>query len=921
MGSWGDNTARRADRMPSIRAKASMNKQPGPPTTDDVVRNAMMNDLGTIRINELPLDDTQNPRAIPPRPRRPPVITEPSEALNGYIDMAENGINDAEAMAVRDLDDLGGPSHRPTAGAARNHVAAVRCPTLSSSGMQTSPNGILIPPGAVVHRFARGNAPSAQASEQPLPPHLRVKKKMETPLASKSSPENGESVEVTKPVTTDIFEISHAREIKVRLPPTVSPMELRKDQGVHNQSQKIQSSVNTVKHDHTSGSNGSNDDEVLIFWTGSCKTWVPDEGKDCDATIDLKIINAPVGTKGQALFFITLPGGAVKKHNMSSYVLEITRNNLCAIKFSNPDGRYRLKFQDEATATYFNSRAELLQKVTGYLDDVAAAGGIGVEVSSATEQNGAREKQLSCNISATAAPAESSAGISKQPKAAIETNKSQATAKDNEHFPKKLKDSTDIITDAFNNLSLNNVKDADMYKANRQRVSYSAEELLKKRSSARAPAGITDVEIPLNRQDKQPRNASSTQDVLERDHQSKKSPTIHDSVKVKDWIAGKRPQSKTEGSSQVPMPGLSEAVQYQKAAAAITKSSTQASERPLSEKKPVNVVTDKDGTAVDGTPEKNDKGSAKDKTQMAATATGNNPSTSKSTDADASIEHETDVDQATTVVEDSISAEPKNPDNRAADSDASSDSAVGLQPSSKDEHPSTITINPNDQTKMENTAPSFNSEVPAPDATIVTDEQGSSAKETPAMFTEVPGQTVPAASPIATPTTSFAVHTNIPSGVQGQCGPGMQAVMPVPHLASQQTPSPLLATPHMAQPHVTYTPQMDAHSMIPGLQCPPAGIIHSVSITYHISYPGQPNGQPLNAGQENAGTIHHVTDLTGQQTGRAFSPNAQVFQPQRQPSQRGSGQNRMRRGLDGSIFATGNSGAKHAGSFTGARSE
>ncbi|KAK2065584.1 hypothetical protein LY76DRAFT_667771 [Colletotrichum caudatum] len=925
MGSWGDNTARRADRMPTMRAQVSTNKQL---CTDDLVKNAMMNDLGTIRIKELPLDDTPNSRYVPLRPRRPPVITENSEALNGYRAMAEKGIDDAEAMAVRDLDDLGGPSvYRPTSGPSKNFTAEARRSTPSLQGMQTSRNGIVLPPGAVVHRFNQekgvmenssavssnpvavagpqpGSVVGSQAAKKLLPPHLRTKK-IETPLSNKPGPENGISLKAAKPVTADIPTDSHAREMAVFLPNPVTPKELHKE---------VQSSVThvkTSKHDHTSDSSGSMDNGVVIYWNGLCKTWVPAQGKDCVVTIDLKVIDAAVGTDGQSLFIMTLPEVFIKKHNMSFYILEIAKSNLCVVKFANPgngveEGRYRLKFKDEKTAKSFQVRAEKLKNVMRYLSDVAAANdGVGGGASSATEQ--AQEQPRLCDLSITATSAEDSSDVLQEPKA-TENTKSSAKAKGNEHALKESRASTDVITNALNSLSLNEIKSADMYKANRQRVCYTAEELLEQRASAQAPHGITDVKIPLSRKDKQPRNTSLTQDVLERDRLSIKPLTVHDSAKLKDWIAGKWPQSNTEESSQISMPGLYEAVQYQKAAATTAEPSAQGSKRLASENKPVNVVVDKNEIKADGTPKENDKGGAIDEAQMAATVTGTIPTTPKSADAGVSINPDISVEQAAPVVEASICDDPKESDGQAADSDASSDSAVEFQPPSKDERSSTIVIDQDDQTKKDNTAPSFDAEAPA--ASVVADEQDSSAKETSPM--EVSKQTVPTVPSTSTPMTSFAVHPNMISGIQGQRGEGTATAVP----------SPLLATPHKNQPHVAYMPQMDVDSMVSGFQCPPAGIVTSVSVTYHISYPGQPNGQFLNAGQENVHAVHSVTDLIGQQTGRAFSPNAQVFHPQSQcqSPQRSPGQNRKRRGLESSIFATGYSSAKHASSFPGAPS-
>ncbi|CCF36629.1 hypothetical protein CH063_01532 [Colletotrichum higginsianum] len=109
--------------MPSLRVQTNALRQSGPDVdaADEAIKRGMMADLGTVRIDELPLDDTPNPRAIPPRPRRIVRATEHT--------MAKNGIDDAEAMTVKDLNDLGGPSvHRPIAGPSRDFIAEHRRP-------------------------------------------------------------------------------------------------------------------------------------------------------------------------------------------------------------------------------------------------------------------------------------------------------------------------------------------------------------------------------------------------------------------------------------------------------------------------------------------------------------------------------------------------------------------------------------------------------------------------------------------------------------------------------------------------------------------------------------------------------------------------------------------------------------------------
>ncbi|GKT60539.1 hypothetical protein ColTof4_00667 [Colletotrichum tofieldiae] len=942
--------------MPSLRAQANTSRQPSSYTTEDSVKRAMMDDLGTIRIDELPLDDTPNPRAIPPRPRRTPIITEKSEALNGYLAMAEKGIDDAEAMAVRDLHDLGGPSiYRPTAGPTKSFVAENRPPPSSFHGMQTSQHGILLPPGAVVHRFTSskgvsenapadsknpgvvtgpqsGNATAADASKKHLPPHLRMKKKTETPLSDQPSSGNEASTEVSKPTTTNDSAVSQAKEKMIPLHTLAASDELPQCQGAVNESQKGQYTAphpNTVKHDHTSEQDVS-EDEVVIYWAGSCKTWVPEQGKDCMVMIDLKIINTAENIEGQSLFVMTLPEVFVKRHSMRSYLLEFQKTHNCVIKFINPDtglheGRYSLKFEDMSTATEFQHRAALLQKVMGFLSDVAAANNETiVEAGHAPEKTTAQEQSHRPEASVTEPPVKDSMDIPQaknESKTMIEESK--PSAKTEANAPKESKDTTDIMTDAFNNLSLNKVKGADMYKANRQRVQYSAEELLERRSSAEAPSGITEVKIPLNRKIKQPTNPPSTQDSLKGNYQVVKLPSNHDSAKLKDWVAGKKIHSKTEGAFQISMPGLSEAVRYQKAIAITAESSAQARKEPSSENKLDKVIADKKENDIDDSRSENGAGNAEvnvgtekmDMTKIDADLTA-----SKSKDANTKVGPEVAIVKATPAGESAISVQSNKSDDGAAGSSASNDSAVGFQPSSKNERPSTIAIDQNDQKTICDTVPPSDMTLPAPAPATVADKQDGVAKQAPAVVVKASTQSVPMMAPITTPAAPFAVHPNPRYGFHGYNGQAMSPPTSMTQLASPQMSSPLVATPPTTQPYVTYTPQMQAHSIIPGLQqYPPAGIVHAMTVTYHISHPGPSDGPILNPGQGHMPAIRHVTDFNG----RALSPGAQVFHPQFQGQvpQRNPSQNRMRRGLESSIFATGHSGAKHAGSFTGASSE
>ncbi|OHW94419.1 hypothetical protein CSPAE12_06787 [Colletotrichum incanum] len=616
---------------------------------------------------------------------------------------------------------------------------------------------------------------------------------------------------------------------------------------------------------------------------------------------------------------MTLPEVFVKRHSMRSYLLEFQKTHICVVKFVNPDtgvqeGRYSLKFEDMPTATEFQHRAALLQKVMGFLSDVAAANNdMIVEAGHAPEKTTVQEQPHRSKSSVTQASVKNSTE-NPQTKNELKTNteESKPLAKTEASVPNRLKDITDVMADAFNNLSLNKVKDADMYKANRQRVQYSAEELLERRSSAEAPSGITDVKIPLNRQDK-----------LKGNYQAVTLPSIHDSFKLKDWMAGKKIHSKTEGGSQISMPGLSEAVRYQKAVAIAAESSAQASKESGSENKLDKVIADKKGNNIDNSPKENGTGNVKvnagtERTDM--TEIGADPTASKSTDANANVEPEVAVVQAAPAGEAAISIQSNKSDDGAMGSNASSDSAVGFQPS-KNEPPSTLAIDQNDQKTIHDTALIFDKTVPAPAPATIADNKDGVAKETPsAVVAEASAQSVLKMAPITTPAAPSAVNPSLLYEGHDISGQEMTPLMPMTQLASQQMSSPRVATPHMAHSHVAYAPQMQAHSMIPGLQqYPPAVIVHAVTVTYHISHPGPSDEPRLNPGQGHMPAIHHVTDFNG----RAFSPGAQVFHPQSQGKvpQCNPGENRMRRGLESSIFATGHSGAKHAGSFTGASSK
>ncbi|KAF6844853.1 hypothetical protein CMUS01_00650, partial [Colletotrichum musicola] len=134
----------------------------------------------------------------------------------------------------------------------------------------------------------------------------------------------------------------------------------------------------------------------------------------------------------------------------------------------------------------------------------------------------------------------------------------------------------------------------------------------------------------------------------------------------------------------------------------------------------------------------------------------------------------------------------------------------------------------------------------------------------------------------------------------GNYDPSPNEGMPPP-IATPKTVPLQMASPQMAMPY-TIPPQVI--QAMHAQHLPNGSVLHAISVTYHISQPVPPV-QP-----------DTEKDLApAPPPSRPFSPDAQVFQPQQNGVSQAGG-SRPRRGLGSSIFATGFTEAKLAGSFT-----
>ncbi|KAK1452486.1 hypothetical protein CCUS01_10963 [Colletotrichum cuscutae] len=862
MGSWGTDTDRKADKMPSHRLQAASSSL----TNEELVQRAMMvsdcfciwnsfilcvtdiekADLGMDRINELPLDDTPKRHVVPPRARRAPVNVENTEALNGYRALAETGMDDAEAMAAMQLPDLGGSNvYRPTlaAGPAR-HLPETRRPNVANfQGMQTSQNGIVMPPGSQIHRYpstraagelranVQGNrvtpttpstarpaaigsittrTGSTEATNMPLPPHLRAKSTQNLPVATP-----GTAISASTPTP------NAASSVKGK---------------------EKETSEESTKQPHLTDKNNSE-----VHWASHCKAQA--QGKEHDAVLKLKTIKSDEHPNGRVVCIIVCPGIFDQAHSMNDYALDFHKNHLCIVSFGasalGPSMRYSLKFDDSETAADFVQRADMLQKVMKYLREMAAS-------------------QDEVDTGAVA-PVESAA-----PEAARPT---QTAVQATEVVPMKKDHGEEDLTDAFSNLKLTNVKGSPMYTADRPPwVQYSPEQLLERRSSAEVPAGIKDVKIPL---EKDSRSVfSKLPPHLQQNQKVRASQPNNEAAKAMEWISG-TPQTQigTGGVSQVSMPGLSEAVNHHKAVASTAQFSS-GLQMPRKE-------------STEGNLEKNTDSKAENK-ENSAVKPENTEAPKTKIDIDIEIQGQVDCSVAKKSI-DSIQAHVEDtakehvPNGTAKESTDPVDAGVSTEGEHAHVQNASQNVLPKEHPISSKTAGSDKGDA-------MSDASHDSAVEFEAPVKAEPDVTAPAPTPVQSPEAAAAVPFN-PTGFV------MPAGIPTPQMAPGQV--------HYA---TQMQPQMHPQAMISGMY--PSGVVHAVTVTYHISYPDSGAGIGMN------GPVH--------QNGGAFSPNAEPFQPcghGQVPPQQGGDQPRTRRGLGGSMFATGYSAAKFPGSFTGAAAE
>ncbi|KAL2873980.1 hypothetical protein SGCOL_010851 [Colletotrichum sp. CLE4] len=842
MGSWGVD--RKADKMPTLRVQATSQSL----SNEELVQRAMMADLGMDRINELPLDDTPKGRVIPPRARRAPVNVENTEALNGYRALAETGMDDAEAMAARQLPTLGGLNvNRPTLGAgpARNLSENRRSNTANLQGMQTSQNGILMPPGSQLYRFhlkvvgepgakTTGNnitpdapstakpatagsstarvEPTAGASK-PLPPHLRTKSNQSLPVVAPST-----AIKAPTPASDNTSSVKG----KEKKP-----------------------SEDTTKQPQLTDKKSSDS-----YWTGRCKAQV--QGKDHDVLIEMKTITSDEHPSGHAICVVACPGVFNETHSMTDYTLDFHKNHLCIVSFGASGlgfpTRYSLKFDDSETAADFVQRADMLQRVISYLREMAAS-----------------QDEVDMGTVAPVEPAD--------PKAAPPT---KAIVKVTEAVRMKKDHSEEDLTDAFSNLKLTNVKDSPMYTTDRPpRVQYSSEQLFERRSSAEAPAGIKDVKIPL---EKDSRNGVRLPPHLQ---QPRASQSIRDTQKAINWMSRTRQtQTSTDSVSKFSMPGLSEAISHHKTVAITAQSPAKSARAQMPSKESTEIRLEKNTDSKEEN--KTDSGVKLEAIEA--------PQTKIDIDFDSQMQVVSSIPKASI---DSIQA-PGDDAARGVAPDETiieSTNPVVTGAATEIEHAHVQNAS-QDVLPKEPPIPSKTAESDNRDA--MSNASNDSAVEFEAPVKAEPDVTTPAPAPVNIPETAPAAQPN-PTGYSTPSG------IPVPQMVPGQM------APGQVH-HVTQMqPLMHPQAMMPGMF--PTGVVHAVTVTYHISYPNPGESMGMNS------PVH--------QAGGAFSPNAEPFQPNihGQVPRHGSDQPRTRRGLGGSMFATGYSAAKFPGSFTGATAE
>ncbi|KAF4838336.1 hypothetical protein CGCSCA4_v011730 [Colletotrichum siamense] len=870
VGSGGD-----AERKIGTETAATSGlREPASKAAEDLSSN----DLGIGRVEELPLDNTKREHHDRLRPRRPVVPTQTSESLQGYLNLAKTGLDDDEAKGVQNLSDLGGPSsYRASGGPSQDYVPKPRPANDAYAGMKTSPNGILLPPGAEFRIFnkASGNgagtnvlvqavggseqtyatqATSSQAtgatqvtsamssqgasvtfkgsqhypgrgSTSALPPHLRKK-----PAEGDSSPSSAQTTQSTQ---ADKQPAQPAQSTQ-----TVSPA-LSTPPAQTAQAAKIQTPIAAVappttkaslpsegrmEHEHSKANDSALPSDRQLF-SSTCKGKIGGPGGSWeDVIVKLKVVFTENRPEGHAMFVMEYKDILTKSHGLETYRCVYAKGVLVICSFIDSSNdkpreeRYSFRFPDESTGVEFNLQCDNIKRVMEYiLKHAIPAKSEAVEPSAKQEAEAESLPETPSEKTAVGTPTpEPVSKMVAAPKTDVDKNASKTTG----------------LEDAFDKLALDKVKGSSMYTAERtaERRQYSAEQLLERRSSAEMPPGIKDVKIPLQKD-----QGGRLPPHLHSNRRQESSADLHAKAKLhQEWLSGNKTTADLHQESVV------------------------------SQEVPVTASTvapvGKSDTLVE----------VEINNQMVQTPIKEAPIFQESEPAQEAPMQKPEITEASAADESLISFKT---------SKSEVDSAVSMQPTSTAPTVEDETLNTSLSQEGGTAVSMAESTAKQTDAATATDN---SEQPTPVM---PPAQATP--------------HPGYIHGVQG---------MP------PQMPTPIMGSPHMAGPAI-YHPYGAQQIIESAMQqhLPANGVLHAISVTYHVSQ--GPSSAQQNGGHQPAPTMYNMTQQLNTSTG--FSPRAQVFQPVVQGQTVNSNGPKMRRGLESSRFATGFSGAKYAGSFTG----
>ncbi|KAJ0339947.1 hypothetical protein KNSL1_011784 [Colletotrichum chrysophilum] len=768
------------------------------------------------------------------------VLSSPRKLLN----LAKTGLDDDEAKGVQNLSDLGGPSsYRASGGPSQDYVPKPRPANDAYAGMKTSPNGILLPPGAEFRIFnkASGNGAGTnvlvqavggseqtyatqatsshttgaaqvtsamssqgasvtfkgsqhnpgQGSASALPPHLRKK-----PAEGDSSPSSAQTTQSTK---ADKQPAQPAQSTQ-----TVSPA-LSTQPAQAAQAAKMQTPIAAIappttkaslpsegrmEHEHAKANDSALPSDRQLF-SSTCKGKMGGPGGSWeDVIVKLKVVFTENRPEGHAMFVMEYKDILTKSHGLETYRCVYAKGVLVICSFIDSSNdkpreeRYSFRFPDGSTGVEFNLQCDNIKRVMEYiLKHAIPAKSEAVEPSAKQEAEAESLPETPSEKTAVGTPTpEPGSKMVAAPKTDVDKNASKTTG----------------LEDAFDKLALDKVKGSSMYTAERtaERRQYSAEQLLERRSSAEMPPGIKDVKIPL-----------------QKDRGGRLPPHLHFNRRQEVPVTASTMAPAGKSDTLVEVEINNQMVQTPIKEAPIFRESEPAQEAPMQK-----------------------------------------PEITEASAADESL----------------ISFKT---------SKSEVDSAVSMQPTS--------------------TAPTVEDETLS---TSLSQEGGTAVSMAESTAKQTDAATAADKSEQPTPVMPPAQATPHPGYIHG-----VQGMPP-------QMPTPIMGSPHMAGPAI-YHPYGAQQIIESAMQqhLPANGVLHAISVTYHVSQ--GPSSAQQNGGQQPAPTIYNMTQQLNTSTG--FSPRAQVFQPVVQGQTVNSNGPKMRRGLESSRFATGFSGAKYAGSFTG----